>query len=65
MKSGQIKYNVMTNILNEKLLFCKSKCTLITLDDSHRTGTSEIAQQLKVFKHHSEAFFLTVFFNIV
>ncbi len=35
---------------------------LYTLDDSHRTGTTEIVQQLKVVPHYSEAYLLTVFF---
>ncbi len=37
----------------------KNACTL---DDSHRTVTTEILQQLKVVPHHSEAYLLTIFF---
>ncbi len=43
--------------------FCEDSPMLFssTLDDSHRTGTTEIVQQLKVVPHHSEAYLLTIF----
>ncbi len=48
------------------LCFNPTKIALVmrgTLDDSHRTGTTEIVQQLKVVPHHSKAYVLTIFFR--
>ncbi len=61
---SDLNTNIVLGYISYFSLFSDSFSVTVTctLDDSHRTGTSEIVQQLKVFKFHSETYILPVFF---